>query len=173
MKALPILAFIFLVITSSCQPSPDLHTPGITSALEKIPMGKPVQFTIKETFPLFCTDQDQFSITQIVENGSRTLKLEHSCIGIVGSGVDEYCENGKIIRKSLGECSDAISCVKDYSVNYVFSWDQQEYVVVTEKCKGLTIQRELKQQAPAGNYQVIVNNKVIKEFIIIQTDQKP
>ena len=172
-KVIPLLAFSLLVITSGCQSSPHIQSPEMTSPWEEIPMGKPVQFMVKETFPLFCTNQDQFSINQIVESGSRTLRLEHSCIGIVGSGVDEYCENGKIIQKYQGECSDAISCVADYSVNFEFIWDQQEYIVVTQECEGKTIQRESKQQSPAGKYQVVVNNKVIKEFIILQDDPSP
>ena len=173
MKVLPILAITILAIISGCQPSPNVRSVGTAPSWEETPMGKPVKFTVKETFPLFCSDQDQFSIIQIIENGTRTIKLEHSCIGIIGSGVDEFCENGKVIRNYQGDCSDAISCVENYSVNYEFSWDQQEYVLVTEQCNGIAIHREAKRQAPAGKYQVVVNKKVIKEFIIVQTIHKP
>ena len=50
-----------------------------------------------------------------------------------------------------------------------FNWDQQEYVVVTGDCAGEAIRHESRQQAPAGVYQVIVNDKVVKEFIIVQS----
>ena len=181
MKVLLVYAFSFLVITSGCQPAPDIQSeatntmkPVITPTWEEVYIGEPVKFNVKETFPLFCTNQDQFSIIQILDNGyRRVLKLEHSCFGIVGSGVDEYCENGKIVRNYQGNCSDAISCIENYSVNYEFNWDQQEYVMVTEDCEGKTIRRESRQQVPAGEYQVIVNNKVIKEFVIVQNDHKP
>jgi hypothetical protein len=180
MKVLLVLAFGFLVITSGCQPSSDIQSdatnttkPVITPTREEIRMGEPIKFTVKDTFPLFCTDQDQFSIRQIFDTGYRAIQLEHSCLGIFGSGVDEYCENGKIVRNYIGNCSDAFSCVENYTVNYEFSWDQQEYVMVTEKCEGIAIHRESKQQVSAGEYQVIVNNKIIREFIIVQNDPKP
>jgi hypothetical protein len=181
MKVLLVFAFSFWVITSGCQPATDIQSeaintmkPAITPSGEEISMGEPVKFTVKETFSLFCTNQDQFSIIQIMDSGyRRILKLEHSCFGIAGSGVDEYCENGKIVRNYQGNCSDAISCIENYSVNYEFNWDQQEYVMVTEDCEGKTIRRESRQQARAGEYQVIVNNKVVKEFVIVQTDYIP
>ena len=174
-------AFSFLVITSGCQPSPGIQSeatktmkPLITPTWEEVYIGESIKFNIKETFHSFCTNQDQFSIIQILDNEyRRVLKLEHSCLGIAGSGVDEYCENGKIVRNYQGNCSDAISCVENFSVNYEFTWDQREYILITEECEGKAIHRELKQQVPAGEYQVIVNNKVIKEFIIIQTNHKP
>ena len=173
MKALTILAFGFLVFIHGCQRPTDIQLSRTAPAVEEVHIGKPVHFTVKETFPLLCTGQTPFSIRQVTENGSRILQLEHSCIGVIGSGMDEYCEQGKIVPVYSGECSDAISCVENYSVNYEFNWDQQEYVLVTEECGGTTIHREIKQQVPAGRYQVIVNHKIIKDFTIIPTDHQP
>lgn len=179
MKLRPSIAFCLLIIANGCQPSPDIQPEAtntlnstIAPAVEQVFMGEPVKFAVRGNFPLFCTNQHQFSIIQILDSGYRAVQLEHSCIGFVGSGVDEYCENGKIVRNYQGNCSDAISCIENYYVNYEFSWDQQEYVTVTEECEGVTIHRESKQQAPAGKYQVVVNGKVIKEFIIVQTNHK-
>jgi hypothetical protein len=181
MKVLLAFAISFLVITSGCQSSFDIRSkatrpvnPVITPTPDNIRMGEPVKFTVKNTYPLFCTNQDQFTIVQILDSGDRAaIQLEHSCLGFFGSGVDEYCVNGKIVRNYQGECSDAISCIENYSVNYEFNWDQQEYVLVTEECEGITIHRESKQQVPAGKYQVIINNKVIREFMIVQNDPAP
>ena len=173
MKVLTILAFSFVVFVNGCQVPMDIQRSSPAPAAEEVPFGEPVTFTVNETFPLFCTNQDPFSIRQIIEHGSRILNLEHSCIGIIGTGVDEFCEKGQMIAEYSGECSDAISCFENYTVNYEFNWDQQEYVLITQECGGTTIHREIKQQVPAGRYQVIVNNKVIKEFVIIPTDHQP
>lgn len=58
------------------------------------------------------------------------------------------------------------------------TWDQQEYVQISEECAGETIHREIKHQVPAGKYQVIVRdmqndevtNRVMKEFIILSQE---
>ena len=173
MKVLTVLTFSFLIIASGCQSPTEIQLSRTASTNEEIPVGEPVQFTVKETFPLFCTDQEQFLIVQILENGSRELRLEHTCIGLIGSGVDERCVAGRIVRDYTGSCSDAISCEENFSVNYEFNWDQQEYVLITEECEGMTIQRESKQQVPEGRYQVIVNHKVIKDFVIIPANHQP
>ena len=61
-----------------------------------------------------------------------------------------------------------------FRIDETFTWYQQEYVEISEECGSETIHREIKQQVPAGRYQVVVRdwqndqvvNRVIKEFII-------
>jgi hypothetical protein len=183
MKRKTILPFLLAIWLCGCAVSSGAHstitpksikitrsfsTPGSTPGLEEYNMGEPVTFRIEATYPLFCFGlQQQFSIIQIVENDHRYVSLEHSCIGAAGSGVDLYCENGRVVQVLVGSCSDAIHCEEHYSVDYEYVWDQQEYIRITEACEGKTISREIKQQAPAGEYQVLVEDQVVKTFMIL------
>ena len=117
---------------------------------------------------------------KIVNEKGESIKLKHSCAGFVGSGVDQYCENGKIVNEEVYQlcdfskkwcyrCSDAIFQREGY-VNETFVWDQKEYVEITEECEGKTIRREVKKQVPDGKYQIIVNGKVIREFVIVPSE---
>lgn len=134
--------------------------------------GEPVIFSINTKVKLW-TNELPF---KIVNEKGESINLKHSCAGFVGSGVDQYCENGKIVGKDIYQlcdfskkwcygCSDAISQREEY-VDETFVWDQKEYVEITEECEGKTIRREVKKQVPEGKYQIIANGKVIKEFII-------
>ena len=133
--------------------------------------GESITFKIDDDVQI-CTNDLPFSI--IKPNGE-SVKLKHSCMGIVGSGIDAYCENEKIIPKRVrlcdfsdrwcGGCSDALHCWNE-SIHETFTWDQKGYVEITEECEGKTIRREVKKQVPEGKYQIIVNGKVIKEFVI-------
>jgi len=135
--------------------------------------GEPVIFSINTKVKVL-TNELPF---KIVNEKGESIKLKHSCVGFVGCGVDEYCENGKIVRKGVYQlcdfskkwcygCSDAIGQREEY-VNETFVWDQKEYVEITEECEGKTIHREVKKQVPEGKYQIIVNGEVIKEFVIV------
>lgn len=138
--------------------------------------GEPVKFRLDDTVQI-CTNRDPLAIKET--NGSY-LKLKHSCMGYVGTGVDQYCENGKIVSERVtdfvaydfsgkddlyGGCSDIIGCWNK-TVHGTVTWNQKEYVKVTEKCEGKKIQREVKKQVPEGEYQIIVNGEVVKEFLI-------
>ena len=135
--------------------------------------GDPVTFQLDDTI-YFCAGQSTFSIAQITENEKRELSLRHSCLGFVGTGTDQYCQDGQVKTVFVGECSDAIPCGKQ-SIHGTITWDQKEYVAITEKCAGQTIHREVEQQVPEGNYQItaqVIQNgtimtRVIKEFVIV------
>jgi len=120
-----------------------------------------------------CTNQLPFSILN--PNG-KALQLKHSCTGFVGSGIDQYCENGKKIIEDVDilcdfsdkwcrGCSDAIVCGKQ-NIRESFLWDQKEYITLTEECEGQSITRQEKQQVPSGSYKIIVDGEVTGEFII-------
>ena len=134
--------------------------------------GEPITFSINAKVKLW-TNELPF---KIVNEKGKDVKLKHSCIGFIGSGIDQYCEDGKIVEKVIYQlcnfskkwcygCSDAIFQREEY-VNEAFVWDQKEYVRITEKCGDKIIHREVKKQVPEGKYQIIVNGKVIKEFVI-------
>jgi hypothetical protein len=134
--------------------------------------GETLTFQLNDTVHV-CNEELPYSIQRITEGKSQKLMLEHSCLGILGSGVDQFCENGQVTTVPVGSCSDAIIC-EDQQVNRTVRWDQQAYVVVTEDCAGQTIQHEEKQQVPAGRYQVTVQDwvedhiedRVVAEFSI-------
>lgn len=134
--------------------------------------GESIKFKIDDNVQI-CTNDLPFSI--IKPNG-KSVKLKHSCVGEAGSGFDQYCENGKIVSKPVHQlcdfskkwcrgCSDAITCGNE-SIHETFTWNQKEFIEITEKCGGETIHREVKKQVPEGKYQIIVNGKIIKEFVI-------
>ena len=134
--------------------------------------GESITFRISDTVQI-CTNGLPFSI---IKPSGEYVKLKHSSMGIVGSGFDQYCENGKIVSKPVHQlcdfsekwchgCSDALTCWNE-SIHETFTWSQKEYVEITEKCEGKTIRREVEKQVPEGKYQIIVNGKVIKEFTI-------
>ncbi len=139
--------------------------------------GETIKFKIDDTVQI-CRNELPYRIVRhdIKKPDIMTIKLQHSCIGEVGSGFDQYCEFGKIVSKEISTlcdfskkwchgCSDALTCWNE-SIHETFTWNQKEYVETTEECEGKTIRRELKKQVPEGKYQIITNGKVIKEFII-------
>ena len=149
--------------------------PGAGEAYQ---IGEPVTFLVDEAVYVcqYFDDEIPYAIMQITATGERELALRHSCIGFIGQGVDEYCEEGtiKTIPVEVGRCSDDVECGV-LTVKETFTWDQQEFVRVTEKCDGKTIHREIKQQVPAGEYKIVVRlqqgdeeleTRVIKEFVI-------
>ena len=141
--------------------------------------GESLAFSIDDTVYL-CTDEMPYTIVQTTEGRERVLMLEHSCLRFAGTGVDQYCENGQVKIVEVGNCSDAIFC-EDTSIRETVTWDQQEYVELSEECGSETIHREAKQQVPEGKYQVMVRvtqndevvTKVIKEFTIISNESDP
>jgi hypothetical protein len=135
-------------------------------------VGEPVAFHIKDTVHV-CTEDLAYGIVQVADGGERKVMLQHSCMGIVGRGIDQYCDNGQVTIVDIIYCSDAISC-EDQTLDQEVVWDQQEYVEIGEQCAGQTIHREVKQQVPPGKYQVVVSDwksdhiesRVIAEFVI-------
>ncbi|MDZ7798213.1 MAG: hypothetical protein U5L76_01195 [Patescibacteria group bacterium] len=134
--------------------------------------GESITFKIDDNVQI-CTDDLPFSIIKFNEE---SVKLKHSCIGEIGSGFDQYCENGKMVLKPVYQlcdflekwcrgCNDALTCRNKF-IHETFVWDQKEYVETTEECEGKIIHRELKKQVPEGKYQIIVDGKIIKEFTI-------
>jgi hypothetical protein len=152
-----------------------------SDTIEVYKVGEPVTFLIDEAVYVcdHFNDEIPYSIIQVTETGEREIALRHSCIGFIAQGVDEYCEEGnkKTVAVEVGKCSDDVLC-DVVPIKETFTWDQQEYVSVSEECAGERIHREMQQQAPEGEYKVIVrlqqNNdeelvtRVIKEFIIRQ-----
>ncbi len=113
--------------------------------------GEPITFSINAKVKLW-TNELPF---KIVNEKGESIKLKHSCIGFVGSGIDQYCENGKIVEKAVYQlcnfskkwcygCSDVIFQREEY-VNETFVWDQKEYVEITEECEGKVIRREIRK----------------------------
>ena len=144
------------------------------AAAETYRTGEPVTFHIDDTIH-FCSNRPtNFSIIQATESGERELSLGHSCIGFVGAGIDQYCRNGQVDTVFAAQCSDAVAC-GEWPIHETITWDQKEYVMLTEACAGQTIHREMERQVPEGKYriavQVIQNNKittkVIKELLIV------
>jgi len=135
--------------------------------------GDPVIFDLDDTI-FFCAGQSTFSIARITENEKRELSLSHSCLGFLGTGTDQYCQDGQVKTVFVGGCSDAIPCGKQ-SIHETITWNQKEYAAITENCAGQTIHREVEQQVPEGNYQItarVIQNgtimtRVIKEFVIV------
>jgi hypothetical protein len=96
--------------------------------------GEEVSFSINDTVHV-CDDELPYSIVQVAGDGQRKVMLEHSCIGIVGAGIDQYCENGQIETVEVRYCSDAIFC-EDQEIRTTVNWDQREYVEISEECSG-------------------------------------
>jgi hypothetical protein len=134
--------------------------------------GEPVSFRIEETVQV-CTANLPYAIVQVTDAGERKVMLQHSCIGFVGRGIDEYCDDGQVTIVDVITCSDDISC-EDQALDQEVVWDQQEYVEISELCAGQTIHREVKQPVVPGKYHVVVSDwkeghvetRVIAEFII-------
>ena len=134
--------------------------------------GELIEFSINTKVKLW-TNELPF---KIVNEKGESIKLKHSCDGEAGCGFDQYCESGKIVGNGVYQiccfskewcsgCSDVIFQREEY-VNETFVWNQKEYAEITEECEGKTILREVKKQVPEGKYQITVNGKVIKEFVI-------
>ena len=87
------------------------------------------------------------------------MMLRHSCLGELGRGIDQFCENEEVRTEDVRYCSDAILC-EDQALDAEVVWDQKEYVQISEECAGQTIRREVKQQVPVGNYRVVVQDWV-------------
>jgi hypothetical protein len=77
-------------------------------------------------------------------------------------------------------CSDAVFC-EEQSVDETITWDQQEFVQITEECGDQAIHREIEQQVPEGAYQVRVHHwqdqqavpVILKEFMITADEPDP
>jgi hypothetical protein len=155
-------------------------SPVASGDVERYKIGEPITFLVDEEVYVcnYFYDEIPYSIIQIIETREREIALRHSCTGLIAQGVDEYCEEGskKTVAVEVGKCSDDVSCGIS-TVKETFTWDQQEFVDVTEECAGETIHREVKQQVPEGKYKVVVRfqqddeeivDSVIKEFMIIK-----
>ncbi len=162
-----LLVWVGLLLLAACGAGPD--APADLGAFGP---GETITFQLDDTVHV-CNEELPYSIQQVTEGESRKLLLEHSCLGIVGTGVDQFCENGQVTIVQVGSCSDAIIC-EDQQVDQTVRWDQLAYFVVAEECAGQTIQREERQQVPAGRYQVTVQDwvedhiedRVVAEFSI-------
>jgi hypothetical protein len=147
--------------------------------IETFRAGEPVTIRIDDTVYL-CEDDLPYSIVQVTGSGERPVMLQHSCIGFAGTGVDRYCENGQIKTVIVRTCSDAVFC-EETRLSEAFTWDQQEYVEISETCAGEPIRREARQQVPEGKYEVTVSywqddhvvTGVIKEFMITSNELNP
>jgi hypothetical protein len=157
MKRLIVLAALLSCLLIACG---SVSEPGTGSSgpadLGSFAAGEPVTFRIDDTVHV-CTDELAYAIVQVAASGQRQLMLQHSCVGIVGQGIDQFCENGQVKTEDVRFCSDAIFC-EDQTLDMQVVWDQQEYVQISEDCAGQTIHREVKEQVPAGKYQVIVQD---------------
>lgn len=141
--------------------------------IETYRKGDPISFHLNDII-YSCAGQSTYSIVQLIEGGTRELSLNHSCLGYAGTGVDQYCQGEQVKTVYVGECSDAMVC-EERSIQGTMTWNQKEYIAVTENCVGEVIRREVEQQVPAGSYQVILKvvqnekivRKVVKEFLIV------
>ncbi len=130
--------------------------------------GETVEFTLSNYLVEYCSD---FLPYQITDSEGESLNIKHSCAGIVGRGVDLYCQAGEIIVENTDDrCSDAIDCgVK--KVSGTFSWDQNIFWSIQEECQGKTISHEESSLVPSGTYHVLITDadgQVTKEkFTII------
>jgi hypothetical protein len=153
--------------------NPNVAGTGTRPNIEIYRKGDPVTFHLDDTI-YFCAGQSTYSIVQLIEGGTRELGLNHSCLGFVGTGVDQYCQDGQVKTVYVGECSDAIVC-EERLIHGAITWNQKEYIIITENCAGQVIRREVEQQVPAGAYQIILKviqnekivRKVVKEFLIV------
>lgn len=146
---------------------------GITITMNKTVFlkGEKIDFRIDGKVHV-CTNKLPFSI---IKSDGEPVRLKHSCAGFVGSGVDQYCENGKIVSKRIYQlcnfsrkwcygCSDLIACWDTY-IHENFTWDQKEYVEITEVCDNRTIHREIKKFVPSGIYKIVVYDVVNQEYV--------
>ncbi|MFH1112180.1 MAG: hypothetical protein V1712_03920 [Patescibacteria group bacterium] len=140
-----------------------------------------VSFTINDTVPISPDGYRlPYSIYNIIPDepiSLRMLKIQHSCDGELGHGIDQYCKEGKIVTESVGgPCSDALR-EGTQKINQTFTWDLRECVDITELCEGKTIKHEIKRIVPDGKYQIKVDNKVIKELTVangkVEEDNNP
>ena len=168
MKRTFVFLAVALVVLAGCGDT----TPKGPGDLGTFKVGEPVTFRLDDTVYV-CTDQLPYAIVHVTDGGQRRVALQHSCMGIVGSGIDQFCENGQATSVEVIYCTDAIFC-EDQEIRESITWDQQEYVELSENCAGQTIRREVKQQVPAGKYQVVVQewktdhveNRIVGEFTI-------
>lgn len=181
---LSMLAGICLVACSRAL-TPSLSTPIEPDAAagliptEVYRVGEPLAFQIVDTVHV-CEDALPYRIVQITQSGEREVNLEHSCAGVEGAGIDQFCENGEVKTVQVVFCSDAVFC-EEQPVHETIKWDQQEFVQITEECAGQSIHREIEQQVPEGKYQVRVHiwqdqqavPVTLKEFMITVDEPDP
>jgi hypothetical protein len=173
-QLLVLLTLMSLLAACGDEATPTGQPTASASIPETYSIGEPVPFRVDATVNV-CQGELPYAIVQFTGSGERPVMLTHSCLGIAGVGVDRYCENGQIKTVEVVFCSDAMMC-EDIQVDSTFTWDQQEYVEVSEECAGETIYREIKQQVPAGKYAVTLRfmqdgqvvNKVLQEFTITE-----
>ena len=64
---------------------------------------------------------------EIKNSSGDIMQLEHSCVGLVGHGFDEYCENGRIkIVEVPVSCSDALH-TETIEIHQQYTWDWTAY----------------------------------------------
>jgi hypothetical protein len=173
MKRLFVVVVLLSLLCSACG---GISQPGAGrqefTDLGSFKMGEPVTFQIQDTVHV-CDYALAYSIVEITDGAERRVRLQHSCQGIAGRGIDQYCDDGQITIVDIIYCSDDISC-QDQTLDVEVVWDQQEYVPVSERCAGQTIHREVRQQVPPGTYQVLVSDwkedhvesRAIAQFVI-------
>ena len=129
---------------------------GAPADLGTFKVGEVVAFRIEDTVYV-CSDRMPYAIVQVTGGEERPVALRHSCLGEVGMGSDQFCENGQVQEIVVRTCSDVIFC-EDEALDLEVAWDQQAYVQISEKCGEQTIVREVKEQVAAGEYQVVVQD---------------
>lgn len=173
MKRLLVVFTLVVLLLAACGGTSPSGTGGEELVdLGRFKLGEPVTFRIKDTVYV-CSESLPYSIAQVTDGGERRLMLQHSCLGIAGVGIDQVCKDGQVKSVDVIYCSDAIFC-EDQTLDQEVVWDQQEYVRIGEECAGQTIHREVRQQVPSGQYQVVVSDwkedhvesRIIAEFVI-------
>jgi hypothetical protein len=160
MKKLFVVPALLCLLIAACgaTPQPESDGPGGEEPVDlgSFGPGEAVAFRIQDTVHV-CDNDLAYSIVQVTDGGERKVMLQHSCVGIVGRGIDQHCDNGQITVVDVIYCSDVFSC-QDQTLDQEVVWDQQEYVQISEECAGQTIHREVKQQVPPGRYRVVVSD---------------
>jgi hypothetical protein len=167
---LALMALLLAACDGAGEPGAGLGAPADLGAFKA---GEAVTFDLNDTVHV-CTDQLSYAIVQVTSGKERSVLLQHSCVGIVGRGIDQFCEDGQVKTVDVIYCSDAILC-EDLEIQERIVWDQKEYVPITEDCAGQTIQREVKEQVPPGEYQIVVQDwkddriqiRIVAEFTIV------
>lgn len=132
--------------------------------------GEAIKFKIDGKVMITKQGDEELPPYFIKDGTGNRLQLRHSCAGELGTGYDEYCENGKIKTVEVVHCSDVFQS-SEQVIHRTYTWGQKAYFRIEEECEGKTIHREILNQVPVGKYKIVVydingNEKLIKEFTI-------
>ncbi|MBU0707624.1 eight-cysteine-cluster domain-containing protein [Patescibacteria group bacterium] len=149
------------------------ETPAGTLKLtrSRFAVGEKIEFTIDNIEVNYCSNVLPYRIT---DSQGDVLNIRHSCAGLAGYGIDQYCEDGQVVIQQTDDiCSDHISC-ESQNVSGVFTWDQKTYQAVSDVCGDQQISREEAIQAGAGIYHILITDtdeKVYNETFTISGSQ--